>query len=59
MSVNGQQSTVNGQLEVVNSQDCETLLSKRYLKSYWNSGLTVLAQPLPPWFVCYWLHDCL
>ena len=46
MSVNGQQSTVNGQLEVVNSQDCETLLSKRYLKSYWNSGLTVLAQPM-------------
>lgn len=25
---------------------CETLLSKSYLKSYWNSGLTVLAQPL-------------
>lgn len=25
---------------------CESLLSKKYLKSYWNSGLTVLAQPL-------------
>lgn len=25
---------------------CETLLSKKYLKSYWDSGLTVLAQPL-------------
>ena len=39
LSVNGQQSTSNG-------QDCETLLSKKYLKSYWNSGLTVLSQPL-------------
>ena len=28
------------------SQQCESLLSKSYLKSYWNSGLTVLAQPL-------------
>ena len=25
---------------------CESLLSKKYLKSYWNSGLTVLSQPL-------------
>ena len=33
------QSTVNG-------QQCESLLSKKYLKSYWNSGLTVLSQPL-------------
>ena len=31
-------STANGQ--------CETLLSKKYLKSYWDSGLTVLGQPL-------------
>ena len=28
------------------SQHCESLLSKSYLKSYWNSGLTVLAQPV-------------
>ena len=28
------------------SQQCESLLSKSYLKSYWNSGLTVLAQPI-------------
>ena len=28
------------------SQHCESLLSKSYLKSYWNSGLTVLSQPL-------------
>ena len=28
------------------SQQCESLLSKRYLKSYWDSGLTVLGQPL-------------
>ena len=28
------------------SQHCESLLSKSYLKSYWNSGLTVLAQPI-------------
>ena len=28
------------------SQQCESLLSKSYLKSYWNSGLTVLAQPV-------------
>lgn len=30
----------------VQSSDCEILLSKSYLKSYWNSGLTVLGQPL-------------
>lgn len=45
-----QESIVNGQQSIVNGQDstarCESLLSKRYLKSYWNSGLTVLAQPL-------------
>ncbi len=40
------QLTVNGQQPTANSQDCETLLSKKYLKSYWNSGLTVLSQPL-------------
>lgn len=36
-------STANG--SPANIQ-CETLLSKSYLKSYWNSGLTVLGQPL-------------
>ena len=35
--------SVNGQSQ---SQHCESLLSKSYLKSYWNSGLTVLAQPV-------------
>lgn len=35
------QSTVNSQQSIANS-----LLSKSYLKSYWNSGLTVLSQPL-------------
>ena len=30
----------------VHSSECDVLLSKNYLKSYWNSGLTVLAQPL-------------
>ena len=35
------QSTVNSQQPMANS-----LLSKSYLKSYWNSGLTVLSQPL-------------
>ena len=40
------QLTANGQQPIANSQDCETLLSKKYLKSYWDSGLTVLAQPL-------------
>ena len=35
--------SVNGQRQ---SQHCESLLSKSYLKSYWNSGLTVLAQPV-------------
>ena len=40
------QLTANGQQPTANSQDCETLLSKKYLKSYWNSGLTVLSQPL-------------
>ena len=36
---------VSCQLSAV-SQQCESLLSKRYLKSYWDSGLTVLEQPL-------------
>ena len=35
------QSTANSQQPMANS-----LLSKSYLKSYWNSGLTVLSQPL-------------
>ena len=35
--------SVNG---LSQSQHCESLLSKSYLKSYWNSGLTVLAQPV-------------
>ena len=35
------QSTANSQQSIANS-----LLSKSYLKSYWNSGLTVLSQPL-------------
>ena len=37
--------SVNG-LSQRQSQHCESLLSKSYLKSYWNSGLTVLAQPV-------------
>ena len=37
--------SVNG-LSQSQSQQCESLLSKSYLKSYWNSGLTVLAQPV-------------
>ena len=40
------QLTANGQQPIANSQDCETLLSKKYLKSYWDSGLTILSQPL-------------
>ena len=40
------QLTANGQQPIANSQDCETLLSKKYLKSYWNSGLTILSQPM-------------
>ena len=41
------ESTVSvNSLSQSQSQHCESLLSKSYLKSYWNSGLTVLAQPL-------------
>lgn len=39
------QSAHNSQI-TTHSIKCESLLSKQYLKSYWNSGLTVLAQPL-------------
>ena len=39
------QSAYSSQL-TAHSIKCESLLSKKYLKSYWNSGLTVLAQPL-------------
>lgn len=38
--------SADSSLFVAPSQDCEVLLSKNYLKSYWNSGLTVLGQPL-------------
>ena len=37
------QPIASSQQPVANSQQ---LLSKEYLKSYWNSGLTVLSQPL-------------
>ena len=40
-----QLSAISQQLSA-NSQQCESLLSKKYLKSYWDSGLTVLGQPL-------------
>ncbi len=46
LSANGQQPIANSQQPIANSQDCEILLSKNYLKSYWDSGLTVLGQPL-------------
>ena len=36
----------NTKSESESKSKCETLLSKSYLKSYWHSGLTVLAQPL-------------
>lgn len=45
-------TVVSSQLSLAQStkseskSDCETLLSKSYLKSYWNSGLTVLSQPI-------------
>ena len=55
-AISYQLSAVSCQLSVVDSlsqsqsqsqsQQCESLLSKSYLKSYWNSGLTVLAQPV-------------
>ena len=62
LAISYQLSAVSCQLSVVDSLSqcqsayssqptahgikCESLLSKKYLKSYWNSGLTVLAQPL-------------
>ena len=36
----------NTKSESESKSKCETLLSKSYLKSYWSSGLTVLAQPI-------------
>lgn len=41
-------TVVGVQLSLAQSSksECETLLSKKYLKSYWNSGLTILEQPL-------------
>lgn len=44
-SLSQNQSAHSSQL-AAHSTKCESLLSKKYLKSYWNSGLTVLAQPL-------------
>lgn len=44
-SLSQNQSAHSSQL-AAHSIKCESLLSKKYLKSYWNSGLTVLAQPL-------------
>ena len=41
-----QQSLAQSSELKVQGSECEILLSKSYLKSYWNSGLTVLAQPL-------------
>ena len=41
-----QQSLAQSSELKVQGPECEILLSKSYLKSYWNSGLTVLAQPL-------------
>ena len=48
VSVNGlsQSQSQSQSLSQSQSQQCESLLSKSYLKSYWNSGLTVLAQPV-------------
>lgn len=42
---NQQSSAQSSDLKVQGSE-CEILLSKSYLKSYWYSGLTVLGQPL-------------
>ena len=42
---NQQSSAQSSELKVQGSE-CEILLSKSYLKSYWHSGLTVLGQPL-------------
>lgn len=44
-SLSRNQSAHSSQL-IAHSAKCESLLSKNYLKSYWDSGLTVLAQPL-------------
>lgn len=44
-SLSRNQSAHSSQL-IAHSSKCESLLSKNYLKSYWDSGLTVLAQPL-------------
>ena len=47
-TANSQQPTANSQQPTANSQQptANGLLSKSYHKSYWNSGLTVLSQPL-------------
>ena len=53
-AISCQPSAISYQLSVVDSlsqsqsqsQQCESLLSKSYFKSCWNSGLTVLAQPI-------------
>ncbi len=42
---NQQSSAQSSELKVQGSE-CEILLSKSYLKSYWHSGLMVLGQPL-------------
>ncbi|MBQ2907888.1 MAG: phosphatase PAP2 family protein [Bacteroidales bacterium] len=42
---NQQSSAQSSELKVQGSE-CEILLGKSYLKSYWHSGLTVLGQPL-------------
>ena len=41
-----QQSLAQSSELKVQGSECEILLSKSYLKSYWHSGLTVLGQPL-------------
>ena len=41
-----QQSSAQSSEPKVQGSECEILLSKSYLKSYWHSGLTVLGQPL-------------
>lgn len=41
-----QQSSAQSSEFKVQGSECEILLSKSYLKSYWHSGLTVLGQPL-------------
>ena len=44
--VDGLRSQTQGSEAEDQSSDCEILLSKNYLKSYWTSGLTILEQPL-------------